>query len=130
MTEVVEQANKLNQEGETCLQKGDIDLAISHLEKAISCDPGHAQAYNNLACAYVLRNNYPSALEYITKAYELDQTNQAIVLNTGDILTSLGELDNAILVYRTYLDTHPNDFLVTEKIDEVEKARTQTRSDI
>jgi len=129
MTDETEQADKLNQEGESYLQNGDTDQAISHLEKAISCDPGHAQAYNNLACAYVLKDNYPSALGYITKAYELDPDNQAILLNTGDILTNLGALDDAMLVYRTYLNSHPDDFLVTEKTNEIEKALAKIPSD-
>ena len=126
MTKTENQANQLVQEGESCLQRNEIKLAISLLEKAIDCDPGNAQAYNNLGCAYVLQNDYPTALEYITKAYELDQHNQAIVLNTGDILTNLGVVNDALLVYRTYLDIHPDDILVTEKINELEQAQTQS----
>ncbi len=128
MNEKEQQANQLNQEGESCLQGGQIDLAITHLEKAISLSPEHAQAHNNLACAYVLQNNYPTALEYITKAYGLDQHNQAIVLNTGDILTNLGVANDALLVYRTYLDHYPDDPLVIEKMNELEEA--QSRSEV
>ncbi len=121
-------AIQYNQEGETLLQSGDIEKAISALEQAISKDPDFADAYNNMACAYMLKNNYTTALEYITRAYELEQNNQAIVLNTGTILASLGALDDALLVFRSFLDHKPGDSLVTEKLQEIEQIRSDSLS--
>lgn len=129
MTDTADTAIQINQQGEAYFQDGEIDLALSCFEKAISSDPDYAEAYNNLACAYMQRNDFPTALKYITKAYELDQNNQAIVLNTGSILANLDAMDDALLVFRSYLDNNPDDTLVTGKMNEIEQVHTQSRSD-
>jgi len=128
MADTADTAIQINQQGESYFQDGEMDQAISCFEKAISIDPGYAEAYNNLACAYMQGNDYPTALEYITKAYELDQNSQAIVLNTGSILAKLGSMDDALLVFRSYLDNNPGDAVVAEKLNEIEQAQNHSQS--
>ncbi len=119
MTDSEDTALKMNQKGEVYFHDGDMDQAIPCFENAISCDPDYAEAYNNLACVYMRKDNYHPALEYITKAYELDQNNQAIVLNTGSILANLGAMDDVLLVFQSYLDNNPDDTVVAEKLNEM-----------
>jgi len=122
-------AIEINRKGEACFQDGDIDQAITCFEEAISSDPDYAEAYNNIACVYMQRNDYPTALEFITKAYGLEQNDQAIVLNIGSILAQLDAVDDAILVFRSYLGNNPDDTVVIGKLNELEKGHTQSASD-
>jgi len=129
MTDATNNAVEINGKGEACFQDGDIDQAITCFEKAISLDSGYAVAYNNLGCVYMQANNYPTALEYLTKAYELEQNDQAIVLNIGSTLANLGAIDDALLVFRSYLINNPNDAMVTDKLNEIEHGDTQSKTD-
>jgi tetratricopeptide (TPR) repeat protein len=75
--------------GNAHFQKGDLGLAEKYYRRAIREEPGHADAYNNLAWLYYMkRENLGVAEELALKAMELNPEKKAIY---GDTLEKIRE---------------------------------------
>jgi tetratricopeptide (TPR) repeat protein len=79
--------------GNVYFQKGDLGLAETHYRRAIREEPGHADAYNNLAWLYYTKKeNLGEAEELARKALELNPEKQAVY---GDTLEKIREAKTA-----------------------------------
>ena len=69
--------------GNVYFQKGDLGLAEKYYRRAIEKEPGHADAYNNLAWLYYTkRENLGEAEELALKAMELNPEKNPIYRDT------------------------------------------------
>ncbi|MBU0895005.1 MAG: tetratricopeptide repeat protein, partial [Candidatus Omnitrophica bacterium] len=55
-----------------CMNKGNIDQALSDYNKAIEFDPKDANVYNNRAAAYLKKGNLDQSISDYNKAIELN----------------------------------------------------------
>lgn len=65
-------------------------------------------AYANVGLAYREDGDQQRAVEYLTKALEIDPRNTAAAINLGNALVSLGRLTDAVEVYRKGLAADPD----------------------
>jgi Tfp pilus assembly protein PilF len=63
----------LNLLGAAYFVKGEPELALRMLHRAIEVDPNYATSYYNLSCILATKKEKDKALEYLKKAISLDQ---------------------------------------------------------
>lgn len=93
---------------------GNLDLAITSLQKAIQTDPGFALGYAQLAetyrLKYVLEQNahwLDEALAYCQKAVQLDNRMPAVYVTLARIHDALGKHDLALQEFQHALQLDP-----------------------
>jgi len=69
---VPSKAKKEFKRAEKAHQKGDVQLSIHHLEKALEIDPDYMEAHNNLGSRYLQLQEFQMALTHFEKACDLD----------------------------------------------------------
>jgi tetratricopeptide (TPR) repeat protein len=114
------QAVDLNNAGVQALNKGNFQLAIQNLEKAVKADPGYTLARQNLAIAYnnyglQLQNNPKEAIKQFHKALFYDPTNSTTGANLDGIIRYMGKDPNSfkdrIALANEARNASPNDFI-------------------
>jgi GT2 family glycosyltransferase/glycosyltransferase involved in cell wall biosynthesis/Flp pilus assembly protein TadD len=101
-------AYKLNIEhGEELFAKGDFVGAFEAFLSAVSLNPKDARAYNNLGVVYWKAGNNLDALKNFRKALALDPNDPDTILNSSELLISMGKYHQAIGILKTYLSRHP-----------------------
>jgi TolB-like protein/Flp pilus assembly protein TadD len=118
--------------------KWDWDGAEKEFKRAIQLSPNFAQArlyYSYSVCSP--KGRYDESLAQLMKAEELDPLSPSIPVNVGDVLVSIGKIDDAIAKYRRVIETTPEyaaahsglgiayalDGLYEEGIGEIQEAR-------
>src|SRR6202030_3142099 len=78
------------------VQKGKMEEAIGHYEKALELDPTYGEAHYNLANALVRLGHVPEAIAHYEKAVELNPNNAMGFHNLGSVLAQSGRVDEGI----------------------------------
>ena len=89
-------------------EKGDFDLAIADLDRAIKLNPQYAKAYTQRAIIYYFQNNYDFAIEDSTRALGLEPENVPSLFIRGAAHSEKGNLDQARDDYRQVIQLYPN----------------------
>ncbi len=63
---------------------GKLDRAIESLEEALSVEPNDALVHYNLACYWALAKNKRQALNYLRKAFDLEEDYRNLVADESD----------------------------------------------
>jgi tetratricopeptide (TPR) repeat protein len=63
---------------------GKLDRAIESLEEALSVEPNDALVHYNLACYWALAKNKRQALNYLRKAFALEEDYRSLVAEESD----------------------------------------------
>ena len=71
--------------GDYDYDRGRCDLAIAEYSQAIALDPGFAEAYNNRAYTYMMKQSYRQALADLNQAIRLRPDYAHALMNRGDI---------------------------------------------
>ena len=96
-----------NNLGNAFLEKGQLDEAIAHYQKALEIKPDYADAHYNLANA-LLRNGQPDeAIAHYQKALEINPNHADAHDNFGTALCQEGKLDEAIVQFQSALRIKP-----------------------
>jgi len=89
------------------MQKGELELAESDLERAIEVEPNNARLYFRLGQIYYRKKDLDKALELFTKAIDLEPAYPAAYMARSQVLREKGleeaadlELDKAVAVQR------------------------------
>ena len=99
----------LNLQAELNFEMGNWEQAKGILVDVVNRWPTHSEALNNLAVIHWEEGETQTALEYLTKALEIDPNDRQTILNCGDIFTALNQRDDAKAIYSSYLQRHPGD---------------------
>lgn len=92
-----------------CLDaRGLYEEAMDEHEKAVTLDPGHAQALFSLGLAYDLRGSDEKAIEYYERCRSLNPTFTNALVNLGLLCEDVFDYRRAIKCYREVLDVEPN----------------------
>lgn len=109
-------ATNVNLRGEEQFQDGNVDEAKKLFFDAITADPDNCRAHNNLGVLYWSLGDIEHSMEYFTRAYEINPYHRQVVLNLLEILASLKQVEEGLLIGNTYLDQFPEDKDVSKQM--------------
>jgi tetratricopeptide (TPR) repeat protein len=98
-----------NNLGNILLDKGQVDKAITHYQKALEIRPGYADAHNNLGNALLQKGRVDEAIAHLQKALEILPDDALAHVNFGNALLQKGQADRAITHYQKALEIRPDD---------------------
>jgi len=72
-----------------------LDSSILYLERARIISPNQKKVYKDLGVAYGISKRFDKALPIMLKAYQLDSTDQQVLINLGVTYQRLGDINKA-----------------------------------
>ena len=87
--------------------RGQLDEAISHLQRALEIQPGFAESHNNLGNALRQQGQLALAIAHFQKALQLEPNNAPAYGNLGSALLEKGQVNEAIAQFRKALQLEP-----------------------
>ena len=94
--------------GNALIEKGSVDDAIAHYQKALQIAPGYAEALNNLGNALLQKGSVDDAITHFQKALQIGPDNAEAHYNLGNALLQKGKMDEAIVHYQRALQIKPD----------------------
>ncbi len=94
--------------GNVLAQRGEVDEAIVHYQRAVKIDPNFARARSNLGIALVQKGEIDESIIQFQKALESDPNLAEVHNNLGAIFCKKGEMDEAIVQFQKALAINPN----------------------
>ncbi len=98
------------------VQQGSIDLAESHLIRAVSLKPDFAEAFANLGILYDGTRRYSQAIAHLQKALTIDPQNAVYHYNLGLAYAKSNRLEQAKEEFQQSLIIEPNFDEAQEKL--------------
>ncbi len=111
--------------GDIRRQLGQLDAAISILEKATTAEPANAGAWVNLGAAYQEAQRIPEAKFAYTKALALAPDQAAVASNLGAIAVEAKDWEEAVRCFDRALRQEPSNcaFLINRAVASIELGR-------
>jgi tetratricopeptide (TPR) repeat protein len=97
-----------NNLGLALLQKGKVDEAIAHYQKALQIKPDYAEAHYNLGLALFQKGSVDEAIFHYHKALQITPDFAEAHNNLGNALLQKGNVDEAIAHYQRALQIKPD----------------------
>jgi Tfp pilus assembly protein PilF len=94
--------------GNRSRQKGDLQSAIAHYEKAVEIEPRLYPALNNLGAIYEIEKDHKRAEEALRKALEIDPGDGEGYFNLGHVFYEEGRYAEALAQLQEGLKRSPN----------------------
>ncbi len=94
--------------GNALLQKGNVDEAIVHYQKALQITPDFAKAHNNLGTALLQKGSVDEAIVHYQKALQITPDFAKAHNGLGNALLQKGNVDEAIIHYQKALQITPD----------------------
>ncbi len=108
-TSVFSRAQLHFRRGKACMERGEYDLAIDSLAKALYEDPNFVKAHILLAKAYTKKKGaYLESIKYLKNALELDPDNLEACTLLARIYIENGKYEDALPVVKGILEIAPN----------------------
>ena len=86
--------------GRSLLMTGDADQAIAEFEKVLQEKPDDLEARNNLAAAYIAKDNTDIALRYVKEVLAVQPKNISAIINLGLLYLRQNKLALAELMFK------------------------------
>jgi Flp pilus assembly protein TadD len=102
-------AAMLQQEGKAALDSGDVDGALTKLQRAAQIDQQSAETHFLLGNAYARKDQYAQAEQAYLQALRLDPSYTDARSNLGVVYYRQGKLQDAEKAFREALGQSPND---------------------
>jgi tetratricopeptide (TPR) repeat protein len=97
-----------NNLGNVLLQKGKVDEAIAHYQRALEIKPDYAEAHNNLGNALLQKGSVDEAIAHYQRALQIKPDYAEAHYNLGEALLKKGSVDEAIAHYQKALQIKPD----------------------
>jgi len=97
-----------NNLGNALVQKGQLDDAVAHYQKALGVYANYAQAHNNLGVALVQKGKVDDAVAQYEKALQIKPDNPETHNNLGNALVQKGQLDDAVAQFQKAVGINPD----------------------
>jgi len=91
------------------LQRGEVDTALEHFQRAVQLQPDDEAAHKNLGSALLQKGQVDEAMVHFQKALEMQPKDSGAENNLGFALFRKGRTDEAIAHYRKALTIQPDD---------------------
>jgi tetratricopeptide (TPR) repeat protein len=112
-------ANRELCRGTKALNQRDFDLALEHIDRAIACDPGFAEAYNQRAIVNYLQERYEESIEDCQRVLERMPMHFGAWAGMGHCHAHLGRLTDALACYEKALAINPHFDCVRQAVEEL-----------
>ncbi len=89
-------------------ERGRIDEAIAHFQKALKIKPNFAEAHHNLGNAFMRRGQADAAITHYQKSLELWPGDAKSHNNLGVALAGLEQVESAIIHFQRALEIQPD----------------------
>ncbi len=114
------EASVHNDLGRSALKNGRYREAIGQFMTTIKIDPEYIEAYMNMGMAYNLIGDHKRAISLMRKVIQLDSTHRESVYNNiGRVYAEMGELDNAIAMFKKSLAVNRYSVAIYRNIGEI-----------
>jgi tetratricopeptide (TPR) repeat protein len=100
--------NRRLQRAVRLIGENEYDAAIRCLDRLIARQPRFAEAYNQRAIAYFLKEAYAASLADCTRTLRINPFHFGAMAGVGHCQASLGRLDRALEAYDRALQMHPH----------------------
>lgn len=105
-----------------CLRKmGDVEGAVSQLQRALNINPGLKEIHNQLGFCYYTTGDYYKAIECFEAAIEIDPGSAVDYANIGSNLRKLGMYGPALKWYGMALELDPGLEWAAEHAEEIKR---------
>jgi tetratricopeptide (TPR) repeat protein len=94
--------------GNVLMQRGQVDEAISHFQKALQSNPGYPEGHYNLGKLLLQEGRGDEAIPHLQKALQISPGNADAHLSLGNVLMQKGQVDEAISHFQTALQIRPD----------------------
>jgi tetratricopeptide (TPR) repeat protein len=111
--------------GNTMLEFGELEKAISCYRRAIQLQPSYADAYHNLGEVLSVRSELEEAIAAYQQAIELNPNFAASHYSLGKVLANLERREEAIACFRRAIELNPNFARAYQSLGEVLDSRGQ-----
>jgi tetratricopeptide (TPR) repeat protein len=111
--------------GNTLLEFGQLEKAISCYRRAIQLQPNYADAYHNLGEILSVRGEWEDAIAVYQQAIELNPYYEGSHYSLGKVWASLDRREDAIACYRTAIQLNPHFAQAYQSLGEVLDSRGQ-----
>jgi tetratricopeptide (TPR) repeat protein len=96
-----------NNLGVALFQKGKVDEAIDHGQKALQIKPNDAEAQDNLGCYLLQKSRVEEAMAHLQTALQIEPNNVKAHINLGLALLQQGNVDEAIAHFQEAAQIQP-----------------------
>lgn len=91
----------------SCVEKGDLDLAMKYYEEILSQNPSHEEALNALAILHAQKKDIKKATILFEKIVSINPANSAAFSNIGNCYSELGNLIEAKNYFEKAIEINP-----------------------
>jgi tetratricopeptide (TPR) repeat protein len=102
------EANQLTSRGADLMSRREFDLAIDHFTRAIKLSPNFAEAYNQRAIAYFLKEDFDRSIEDGQQTVKLNPDHFGAWAGMGHCHAHEGRVCDALRCYRRALEINPH----------------------
>jgi Flp pilus assembly protein TadD len=106
---VPKQAEKEYKNAHKKFTKGDIDGSLTHLKRATEIDPEYLEAWNNLGCRLMMKNQPYNGLAAFRRAVVLDPQAPLVHGNLAIAFLSIGQMSEAETAARKAISIDASD---------------------
>ncbi|WP_293259368.1 tetratricopeptide repeat protein [Microcoleus sp. PH2017_21_RUC_O_A] len=111
--------------GNTLLEFGQLEKAVSCYRRAIQLQPSYADAYHNLGEVLSVRGEWEDAIAAYQEAIELNPYYEGSHYSLGKVWANLDRREDAIACYRTAIELNPSFAQAYQSLGEVLNSRGQ-----
>ncbi|MBU2549673.1 MAG: tetratricopeptide repeat protein [Proteobacteria bacterium] len=108
--------------GEKIFGQGRLDEAEQIFIEVLDQRPDHPAAMNDLACVYWRTGRVEQAAETLERANEIAPGNREVVWNLGQVLQFLERGDETVILYRGFIDQHPEEQAMRQAMAEIARS--------
>jgi protein O-mannosyl-transferase len=105
-----------NNFGNAFLDKGNLDEAIAHFQKALRIMPAHAEAHYNLGNAFYRHGDVSDAIVQYQEALQTKPDDEKTHYNLGMAFLQQGNINEAISQFEAALQIMPDDVVVLNNL--------------
>jgi tetratricopeptide (TPR) repeat protein len=104
---IPDEARDAYKKGVELHRDGKLEEAMLEYGRALRSHPNYVEALGDLGSIFILYNRPESALTFLRRAHDLDESNVVINLNIAIALTEQGNYSEAMKLFKKVLSTNP-----------------------